>query len=811
MENIDLLIEKLTLEEKTSLVEGYKSWMSNKIERLNIPSIFLTDGPLGVRKKKVSKESGSLGLGNAYPSTVFPSSVNIANSFNKHSAYLMGKAIGEECVAYNVHVLLGPALNIKRDPRCGRNFEYYSEDPLLSGIMAGNYTLGIQENNVAACMKHFALNNSENYRYVGSSEIDLRAAFEIYLKSFEICNYIGHPKTVMCAYNKINGIHCSENKWLIEDVLRNKWGYDGLVMTDWGATVDRVKGIKAGIDLDMPGEVKYNKKQIIKAIEENRLNIKDLNRAVKNVLKLVLSFKENEELDETKLQNLFDKNEKISLDLALDSAVLLKNDNILPLNKNEKVLVVGELFEKMRYQGAGSSNLNPVKLITPKIAFDNDSLNYTYLKGYKEFTDKVDENLEIEVIEEAKNYDKIIVFAGLTEMIESEGFDRNNLSLPKNQLSLIEKLSKNNNIIIVLFGGGVVELPFGSQVKAILNMFLPGQCGGEATKKLLYGEVSPSGKLSETWMKSLKDIPFYDSYSKFKIEKYKENIFVGYRYFDYVADKIQYPFGFGLSYTNFNYTLVNKEITESKVSVTIKIENVGNFDGSEVIQLYVKNNENSKVFKAIKELKAFEKTFIKKGESNLVTLSFNIKDLAYYNTKVGEFIVENGKYEVCIGSSSQEIKLSFDLKINNQKEVLSPYEKEVNDSYKNVSLLNSITDEVFLKTLTVTNSKEKDDYPFSLETPLKEFKKTKMGNFVLSLILKIVAGKSKNPNKEKDEIKKQEIIKNKKFMVELIPNNCLRSLLQSSGGMLQMNIALGLLSFANGKIFKAIYYFLKPE
>ena len=438
MKNIDELISKLTLKEKIELVSGYKSWMTNSIKRLDIPSIYLTDGPIGVRKKDDNNSQGGLGLGKSYPSTSFPTSVNLANSFNNRLAYNMGKAIGEECEIYNVNVLLGPALNIKRDPRCGRNFEYFSEDPMLAGLMAANYVNGVQSNNVAACLKHFAANNSENYRYMGSSVLDERALHEIYLKPFEIATRIAHPKTVMCAYNQINGVPCSENKTLNVDILRRNWGFKGLVMTDWGATKDRVKGIKAGIDLDMPGDVKDNKQALEKAIKNNTLSIKELDRAVKNVLKLVYSFNENKVVTEKDQKAIFDNHNTLALKIALESAVLLKNDNnILPLRKEQKVLVVGELFEKMRYQGAGSSSMNPYKLTTCKDAFDKYNVNYEYVKGYKEIEDKIDEYLVNETLEKAKHYDTILFFGGLTELFESEGYDRENLSLPNNQIEVL--------------------------------------------------------------------------------------------------------------------------------------------------------------------------------------------------------------------------------------------------------------------------------------------------------------------------------------------------------------------------------------
>ena len=805
---INELINKLTIKEKAELVSGYKSWHTNKIKRLNIPSICLTDGPIGVRKKDENQNTG-MGLGKSFPSTSFPTTVNIANSFNSKNAFLMGKAIGQECEIYDVQVILGPAVNIKRDLRCGRNFEYYSEDPVLSGVLSANVVNGIQSYNVAACMKHFAANNLENYRYVGSSVLDERALREIYLKSFEICNKLSHPKTVMCAYNQINGTFCSENNWLINDVLRKEFDFNGLVMTDWGATVNRVNGIKSGIDLDMPGDIKQNKKDIIKAVKEKKLSEDDLNKAVRNVLNLVYSFKQNKQYSEKEKEFIFKDNNKLALNIALDSAVLMKNeDDILPLSKKEKVLVVGELFKVMRYQGAGSSCMNPFKLTTCKDAFDKQHVKYDYVEGYKENTDKIDELLEQEVINKAKYYDKVIFFGGLTELFESEGYDRDTLSLPANQLSLLEKLTKESKVVCVMFGGSAFEMPFNSSVKAILNMFLPGQAGGEATRKLLYGEVSPSGRLSETWVKTIKDIPYGDKFSNDYAENYKENIFVGYRYYDLALDKVLYPFGHGLSYSKFNYYYKTLKLEDGVVTVKVEVENVGNYDSSEVIQLYVGKNANSKVFKANKELKAFNKVYLKKNERKEVVLTFNVDDLSYYNVKENRYVVENGLYPIYVATSSQDIKFTLDMVVANKEDVGCPYSEKVNRAYSDINTISNIDDETFNETIVSKEVKTYKEGPFTFETPLFEFARTKQGKKVLDLIMKIV-GNTGNVDKIKDKEIKELVIKNNRFTIALIPKNSLRSLSQSSGGMLQVNVAKALLEFANGHIFKGLIELLR--
>ena len=812
MADIKKILNELTLKEKAELVTGYQSWMTKKIERLNIPSIYLTDGPIGLRKKVEEESEGSLGLGGSCIATSFPTTVCIANSWNNENAYKMGKAIGEECEAYNVQVILGPALNIKRDPRCGRNFEYYSEDPLLAGTLAGNFILGVQENNVGACIKHYALNNSENFRYMGSSAIDERAAREIYLKAFEHSVKIGHPKTAMCGYQQVNGTHCSENKWLLNDVLRNDFGFDGVVMTDWGATKDRVLGIKAGIDLDMPGEIIYNKKLIIDSVNNGTLDIKDLDTAVANILKLVYSFKENKTYTQQEVFDVLESHKKLALDIALDSAVLLKNENdILPINSDKKVLVVGEMFDIMRYQGAGSSCMNPYDLITIKKAFDDNNVNYEYVLGYQESTDEINESLEQEALEKAKEYDTILFFGGLTELFESEGYDRKDLKIPNNQLSLLEKLSKTNNVVFVAYGGSPFEMPFVNDVKAILHMFLPGQAGGEATRKLIYGEANPSGKLSETWMKQTSDIYNADEFSKHYIEKYKENIYVGYRYYQEVQDKILFPFGYGLSYSTFAYSNLKVNHENKVITVNVDITNTSDIDGAEVVQLYVGKNENSKVFKANKELKGYNKVYLKAHETKTITISFDEKELGYFNTKTNDFVVENGTYPIYLSTNSLHDELKQVITINGYDEVESPYSNNVIQAYNNIKNIEGITDEIFVETLKNKDINEPITRPYTLETQLEDFKQTFWGRFVLKVILQVVGGKTKVPRKEKDPAKIKQILKNRHFAIALIPKNCLRSLCQSSGGILQMNLALVLLNLANGKLFKAIGYLFKKE
>lgn len=812
MKSANELIKELTIPEKAALLEGFESWMTNAVPRLGIPAIHLTDGPVGVRKKKDGKGEGSLGLGKSHPSTAFPTSVTIANGWNPDNARRMGEAIGKECLAYDVQVLLGPALNLKRDPRCGRNFEYYSEDPLLSGKLAAAFTAGVQSTGTAACPKHFALNNSENYRYMGDSVVDERAARELYLKSFEICVREAHPKTMMCAYNKINGVHASENPWLMTDVLRGEWGYDGLVMTDWGAVRDRVAGVKAGVDLDMPGGVWENRKSIIQAAESGELTEETLNRAVANVLKLVASF-DNGADRSTDLAAMLREHLDLATDLACDCAVLLKNNGVLPLKSSEKVLVVGELFEKMRYQGAGSSGLNPAHLITPRAAFDTAGVDYEYIRGYREIEHTVDVNMEIEALSAAKNADTVLFFGGLTDLFESEGYDRRDLSLPENQLSLIRKLcAVGNRVVVILFGGSVVELPFveDEDAAAVLNMFLPGEGGGEACRRILFGEREPGGRLSETWMKTCADIPYGEAFSKHKIEQYRENIYVGYRYFDEAPEKIRYPFGHGLSYTSFVYRDLTVRQQDGKIHAEVTVENTGSRAGSEVVQLYVGKNKNTAVFKAEKELKAFEKIYLDSGESRRITLTIKEDDLAYYNTVEHAWVTENGEYPLYIAASARDIRLSGSVTISGQQEAAAPYPPETVEAYTEIAAC-AIPDSVFEQTIGRPIPEEPPLLPFTLESPIRDYDHSAAGRFLRSCIINGITLTGRRIYKLPEGSERNELIKNQHFLLELIPQNCPRSLIQSSGGMVQMNVARAVAEFANGNILRAFGRLLKRD
>lgn len=598
---------ELTKKEKSALLQGTDFMYTHGVPRLDIPPLAMADGPHGLRKQI---GSGDNGVSESEPATAFPTAACVASSWNPENAEKIGRAIGEECRYYGVHMLLGPGLNIKRNPLCGRNFEYYSEDPLLAGKFGAAFVRGVQSMGVSTCLKHFALNNQENFRFVGNSVVDERAIREIYLKPFETTVKEGKPGAVMSSYNRINGTFASENKCLLTDVLRTEWGFDGIVMSDWGGTHDRIAGIRAGEDLEMPGDTAVSLKKVYDALSDGSLSDDEANACVTRILAATERFataSKTESFDR-------DRHAELAAEVAADSAVLMKNDGTLPLDRTKTLCVIGELFEKMRYQGSGSSMISPTKVVTHKDAFDVRGIKYGYARGYSAGVDPAEGEPIAEAVALAEKYDTVLLYLGLTDLAESEGGDRIHMRLPDDQLALADALMKTGKkIVIVLSGGSPVELPFADDVNAILNLYLPGQCGGEAGARLIFGEVNPSGKLAETWYKHYADVPYGEEYSKKANEFYKESVFVGYRYAKTAKVSPAFPFGFGLSYTAFEYKNLAVTKENSVVTVTLTVRNTGNRNGAEVVQLYVKSNENSAVFKPESELRAFAKVYLKAG------------------------------------------------------------------------------------------------------------------------------------------------------------------------------------------------------
>lgn len=792
--NTEELLKNLTLEEKVALLSGTDFMFTNPVPRLAIPSVRMSDGPHGLR---VQTEGGDNGVSGSEPATAFPTAATTASSWNPENTYKLGAAIGKECLHYGVNVLLGPAVNIKRNPLCGRNFEYFSEDPYLAGKMAAAQVNGVQSEGVGVSVKHLALNGAENYRFMGDSVCDMRAIREIYLKAFEIIVKESKPHTLMCAYNKINGTYCCENKWLLSDVLRGEWGFDGLVMSDWGATHDRVKGVAAGLDLEMPGDTAICRKWIMDAVKDGTLKEEDLDKAVMNVLRLV----ERYENQPKGVEVDWEAHNALSAEIAEDCAVLLKNDGALPLNKEDNLLVVGDLFDRMRYQGAGSSMINPTFLTTPKTAFDREKVNYKFCRGYAENALAPDEKLIAEAVTAAKDYDKVLVFAGLTDYVESEGCDRENMRLPENQLALIDALIKaGKKIAIVLYGGSPIELPFAENASAILDMYLPGQNGGTATYNLLFGVKSPCGKLAETWVKEYKDVPFGDAYVKTINEIYKESVFVGYRYYLTAEKQVRYPFGYGLSYTTFDYWDMQVEETDYEYKASCEIVNNGKYDGAEIVQLYVKAPQG--VFKPIKELKGFTKVYLKAGESKRVEIVIKKADLRYWNVNENKWIAESGEYELQICSDCQTVKLVKVVQITGDN-AGNPYSEEVNLIYSTTDF-DKISDSLFenmsgLKIPAIPPKK-----PIRLESRFTDMQSTFIGRILFGAVLSMAERDLKRAKKLPEGQKRDNKIKGAIFLKCILESNSLITMTMAAGKRFHYNFAEGMLYLANGKIFKGI-------
>lgn len=660
--DIQALIAEMTLEEKASLCSGLDTWHLKGIERLGVPSIMVTDGPHGLRKQRGSADH--LGLFNSVPATCFPSAAGVASSWNRQLIERMGKALGTECQAENVGILLGPGANIKRSPLCGRNFEYFSEDPYLSSEMAAHHIMGVQSEGVGTSLKHFAANNQEHRRMTSDSIVDERTLREIYLASFEGAVKKAQPWTVMCSYNKVNGEFAAENNKLLTDILKDEWGHEGFIVSDWGAVNDRVKGLAAGMELEMPSSLGQGDRAIVLAVQEGRLSVEKLNAAVERLLRIIFKV-----VDERKPETVFDPeaHHALARQVAGESMVLLKNeDDILPLKRSSKIALIGALAKEPRYQGSGSSQINPTRLedISEELTRSaGANAQIAYAKGYELNGDATNEALVQEAVSQAAQADVAIVFAGLPTRYESEGFDRKHLCIPDNQLTLIEAIAaKQPNVVVVLSNGAPIEMPWLGSVKAVLEAYLGGQALGGAIADLLFGDVNPSGKLAETFPEQLSDNPSYLFFpgEGDKVE-YREGLFVGYRYYDKKKLRPLFPFGYGLSYTTFEYSdlAVNKKqlSDQETLTVTVKVRNTGSVKGKEVIQLYVRDVQSS-VMRPDKELKGFDKVELAPGEQKTVTFTLDKRSFAYYDTDIQDWVVESGAFEILMGQSSQHIILT---------------------------------------------------------------------------------------------------------------------------------------------------------
>lgn len=835
------LLPQLTLEEKIALLSGTNFMETNPIPRLGIPGLSMADGPHGVRKQTGSPEHG---VSYSEPATAFPTAAGLASSWNVDNARRMGEAIAAEARHHGVHILLGPGVNIKRNPRCGRNFEYFSEDPLLAGALGVAFVQGVQSRGVGVSVKHFAANNQENFRYMGESVVDERALREIYLKPFEMIVKDAAPYTIMCAYNKLWGEYCSENRRLLTDVLRDEWGFDGVVMTDWGAAKDRAKGVAAGLDLEMPGDTPYGRRRLLDAVKDGTLPLEVLDRAVRNMLRLIDKCTAGPGgLDGPGQPVDWDSHHRLAAEIATDGAVLLQNDGTLPLDRSERLLVVGDLFENMRYQGSGSSMVNPTKLTTPKDAFDARGVEYTFVRGYDAGAPSAGETAfgpatsarVQEAVRQAEHAHVIVVFAGLTDYIETEAGDRADMRLPAEQLRLLDALAAvGKPVVVVLFGGAPVEAPFAGKVQAVLNMYLPGQNGGEAAAALLFGEANPGGKLAETWPETAEDVPFDGKYSTGPVEVYRESVFVGYRYYATAGKKPRWPFGHGLSYTRFSYSNLQLEQIDGVVTATCDVTNGGERAGAEVVQLYVRPPE-SRWPRPVKELRAFAKLTLQPGETKTATLTFAVGDLALYDVRSRRRILEAGEYVVEVGSSSEDIRLRRDLSVaatpipvsdpktegepasgqpgagqpKAEPTPVAQWPEEVLRAYSDWADFD-VPDGAFEQLLGRSVPDPPPPLPLTMESPFTDFRRTFFGRIVFSIAMS-VAGRLERqarrlpPGKERDNR-----LKGALFMGKIVSTSSPRSLTMAGPDSLPYHWAEAFVELGNGRLLSALKRFFTP-
>jgi len=710
------LIQQLTLEEKAGLCSGADWWHTKTVDRLGIPSIMVSDGPHGLRKQKEKQDN--LGEESVIKAVCFPTASALACSFDPDLIYEMGQAIGQECQAEGVGTILGPGINMKRSPLCGRNFEYFSEDPYLAGQIGTGFVAGVQSRQVGTSLKHFAANNQETRRLGSSSEVDERTLREIYFPAFETVVKKAQPWTVMCSYNLINGVYSSENNWLLNEVLRKEWGFKGLVVSDWGAVSDRVHGVAAGLDLEMPSSKGVTDAMLIDAVKSGELPEAVLDHACERVLRLVERYVEHR--DEKAVFD-YEGDHELARRIETECAVLLKNEGILPLKREQKVLFVGGYAKQPRYQGGGSSHINSWKVSSACEYSENP-----FVLGFDVEQVEIDELRIAEAVEAAKRADAAVIFAGLPESYESEGTDRKHLDMPPCQNALIEAVCKvQKNTVVVLHNGAPILMPWADKAGAILEMYLGGEAVGMAAVDLLYGDVNPSGKLAESFPLRLQDNPSYLNFpgTKEKVE-YAEGIFTGYRYYDKKEMKVLYPFGYGLSYTQFEYSDIKAVKQKEGVQVTLKVKNTGTCFGKEAVQIYVEQ-KNPLVVRPIRELKGIAKTALQPGEEKEVSVMLDMRAFAYYDVERKAWSIDADTFLIHAAKSSRDIVLTTEISMEgNYKnrfivkpttfindimdavgdderfmEALIPYAKDAADFLESIERFRSITGDMPVRSM----------------------------------------------------------------------------------------------------------------
>ena len=675
-EKIQNLISQMTLEEKAGMCSGADFWNLKGIERLGIPKVMVTDGPHGIRKQ--AEAADHLGINESEKAICFPAGCATASSFDRDLIRRQGELLGQECQAMNVSTILGPAMNIKRSPLCGRNFEYYSEDPYVSTEIAAALIEGVQSKNVGTSAKHFVANNQEKRRMTNSSDADERTLREIYLASFEGAIKKAKPWTVMSSYNRINGEFVGDNKEYLTDILRKEWGFDGYVVSDWGAVNDRISSLAAGLDLEMPPGDYENDRLIVKAVQEGKLDESVVDQACERILNIIFRYTENR--DEKAVFD-YEKDHKAAAEIEAECMVLLKNENeILPLTSDKKIAFIGKYAKTPRYQGGGSSHINSWKVESALDAAKEipELANVTFAEGYQDEKDEVVETLQSEAVKIAEEADVAVLFLGLPDNFESEGYDRKHMNLPNCQNELVEKvLEVQKHVVVVLHNGSAVLMPWKDQVEGILEAYLGGEAVGKAVAEVLAGRKNPSGRLAETFPLRLEDTPCYLTYGKgFDNAVYQEGVFVGYRYYTSRKMETAFPFGYGLSYTTFAYSdlqLDKKEMSDKEhVEVSVKVKNTGKCAGKTVVQLYVGAPE-TEVVRPVRELRGFEKIFLEAGEEKTVTFILGERAFAYWNTLIHDWYAEEGTYKVMIGENADQMCVGEEITVHPTKELPKTY------------------------------------------------------------------------------------------------------------------------------------------
>mgnify|MGYP004478725281 FL=1 len=708
MQNTELLLKKLTLEEKCALLSGAETFKTRSMPKHGIPQIWLSDGPHGLRKQ--AGESDHLGLNPSVPATCFPTASAVANSWDAALGEEIGAALGEEAAAQEVSVLLGPGLNMKRNPLCGRSFEYFSEDPYLAGKLAAGYIRGIQSKGVAACPKHFAVNSQETRRMASDSVVDERTLREIYLTGFEIAVKEGHPRSIMSSYNLVNGTYANENKHLLMDILRGEWGFDGAVITDWGGSNDHALGVKNGSTLEMPAPGGDSVRELLAAVESGKITEADIDACLSELLPLMFDTKAA--LDAAPREFDAAAHHALARRAAEESLVLLKNEGaLLPLAAGTKVAVIGDFAKNPRYQGAGSSMVNSTQVDVLLDKLIDSALNVI---GYQQGFDrhgKPDAALQKSACELAAQADTVVLCMGLDEIAESEGLDRSNLRLAQNQVDLLQAVKAvNPKIVVVLYSGSVVETPWLDNCQALLYAALGGQAGAGAVADALIGKVNPCGKLAETWPLTYADIPSAaDFATRRKTVEYREGLYIGYRYFTTAEKAVRFPFGYGMSYTTFAYS----DLAADEQGVSLTVTNTGSVAGTEIVQLYVAK-KNSEIFRPARELKGFARVTLVPGEKQRITITLDDKAFRFWNVKANRWEIEGGEYELLVGASVEDIRLKETISVRGTATV-HPYEEMDLDCYYKADVLD-VSDTDFEKLLghPIPDSKTKIDRNLTL-------------------------------------------------------------------------------------------------